>query len=294
MHGLQPGQLGIRAVHGHVPSGGAASVTWTVSGGDTYAKAGTIDSNGEYVPPSYLTQDTARVTVTAASNANPSDTATATIAVTPGFHQPLTPENAALGANGTVTITGYISEVGGADGTAFATANTANGSTGGQGTLASTSCVRGSLDTGAFTYCSAKYSAPPAVSQTGTTFIVGTIGNSSSRESAVVLLNAAGVDSSPTTRQERQTGAIVLGSSGGSDGDYDVNANGQVVDCCGGTLGSLVKDSSGNQYILSNNHVLAHSDQAKPGEMVIQPGLIDNDPACTPRNRAATKRRWAC
>jgi hypothetical protein len=46
--------------------------------------------------------------------------------------------------------------------------------------------------------------------------------------------------------------------------------------CCSGTLGSLVKDSAGVSYILSNNHVLADSDQANPGDDISQPGLIDN------------------
>ena len=45
--------------------------------------------------------------------------------------------------------------------------------------------------------------------------------------------------------------------------------------CCSGTLGSLVTDGT-NQYILSNNHVLARGDQAVAGEDVSQPGLIDN------------------
>jgi hypothetical protein len=45
--------------------------------------------------------------------------------------------------------------------------------------------------------------------------------------------------------------------------------------CCSGTLGALVTDGS-TQYILSNNHVLARSDQAVAGEDVSQPGLIDN------------------
>ena len=52
--------------------------------------------------------------------------------------------------------------------------------------------------------------------------------------------------------------------------------------CCSGTLGSLVKDSGGTQYILSNNHVLARVDQAASGEDVSQPGLIDNN-CRTPR-----------
>ncbi len=47
--------------------------------------------------------------------------------------------------------------------------------------------------------------------------------------------------------------------------------------CCSGTLGALVKDAGGVKYILSNNHVLARTDQAAPGEDISQPGLIDNN-----------------
>jgi len=46
--------------------------------------------------------------------------------------------------------------------------------------------------------------------------------------------------------------------------------------CCSGTLGALVTDGT-TQYILSNNHVLARSDQAASGEDISQRGLIDNN-----------------
>lgn len=46
--------------------------------------------------------------------------------------------------------------------------------------------------------------------------------------------------------------------------------------CCSGTLGSLVTDGT-TQYILSNNHVLARTDQAAAGEDISQPGLIDSN-----------------
>lgn len=49
--------------------------------------------------------------------------------------------------------------------------------------------------------------------------------------------------------------------------------------CCSGTLGSLVTDGAA-EYVLSNNHVLARSDQAVPGDDISQPGLIDN--GCRP------------
>ncbi len=46
--------------------------------------------------------------------------------------------------------------------------------------------------------------------------------------------------------------------------------------CCSGTLGALITDGS-NQYILSNNHVLARSGAAVVGDDVSQPGLIDSN-----------------
>lgn len=61
-----------------------------------------------------------------------------------------------------------------------------------------------------------------------------------------------------------------LGVSGGNVNDAS------RLFCCSGTLGALVTDGI-NSYILSNNHVLARSDQAVAGEDVSQPGLIDNN-----------------
>src|SRR5215510_3994900 len=45
--------------------------------------------------------------------------------------------------------------------------------------------------------------------------------------------------------------------------------------CCSGTLGALVTDGT-TSYVLSNNHVLGLSGQAKAGDDISQPGLIDN------------------
>jgi hypothetical protein len=216
------------------------------------------------------------VTVTAALSTDSSTKATATVTVTPGFLQPLTPVNVALGSGGTVSITGYIEEAGGSDVINYAVASSATGTSGGQGTLGAPNCTRSST---AFTYCTVTYSAPTAVTATGATYVVATVGTSSSKESAEVLLNTAGITSNPATHQVQLPTPILLGSSGGNNNDYDTSGN-QIVDCCGGTLGSLVQSSNGTQYILSCNHVLARSDQASTGEMIVQPGLIDNN--CTP------------
>jgi hypothetical protein len=83
--------------------------------------------------------------------------------------------------------------------------------------------------------------------------------------------------------QNAESGAVELGSSGGNSKDSSTSGN--TITCCGGTLGSLVTQA-GTQYILSNNHVLARSDQAPQptpgttGEAIIQPGLVDT-PKCS-------------
>lgn len=268
-------------------SGGAASVTWSVSGGDAVAGAGSISSSGQYTPPAYLTADSVKVTVTATLNSNSSDKASAVVTVTPGFLQPLTPENVALGANGTLTISGYLAEAGGTTSINYSLSSTAAGSSGGEGTLGMPTCVRGGQ---AFTYCTVTYTAPSTITSTAATYIVATVGTSSSKTSAEVLLNTADVDSNPAAHQQQLSSPVLLGSSGGNNNDYDTSAaSGQtmVSDCCGGTLGSLIQDASGKQYLLSNNHVLARSDQAKAGEDIVQPGLIDDN--CTPYDQGGTE-----
>lgn len=259
-------------------SGGAATVTWsTTSGGDANSGRGTINATtGQYTPPGYLTANSVQVTITAKLTSDPSVTASTVVTITPGFLQPLSPENAALGANGTLALTGYIALAGGTTGINWALSNTATGSSGGQGTLGTPSCVR---TTNSFTHCSVTYTAPSSISGTSSTYIVATVGTSTSKVASKILLNAAGVSSNPIAHEEQQTSAIMLGSSGGNNYDYD-QKNGQITDCCGGTLGSLIKDTSGKQYILSNNHVLARSDQATVGETVVQPALIDD--SCRP------------
>jgi hypothetical protein len=70
--------------------------------------------------------------------------------------------------------------------------------------------------------------------------------------------------------QSAQSFPIELGTSGGNADDK----SGRF--CCGGTLGSLLV-RNGSFYILSNNHVLARSDQALPGEPISQPGIIETN-----------------
>lgn len=86
------------------------------------------------------------------------------------------------------------------------------------------------------------------------------VANPTATASAMVTVTAP--------NRKAQTGAVLLGSSGGNISDTN---NGF---CCGGTLGSLVS-LNGTNYILSNNHVLAKSDYGFSGDSISQPGLID-------------------
>jgi hypothetical protein len=84
---------------------------------------------------------------------------------------------------------------------------------------------------------------------------------------------------------------IQLGVSGGNINAFFITNHQQF--CTSGTLGSMVQDQSGNQYILSNNHVLADINQAKPGELIVQPGLVEMPVNCmqSPSDTVATFTR---
>jgi hypothetical protein len=270
-------------------NGSPAEVTWSVSGGDAVSGPGSINAIGQYTPPGYLTADRAEVVVTATQTANPSLRASSVLTVTPGFLQPLTPENVALGAGGTVAITGFLAEAGGTAGIHFDLAGSANGQGSGQGSLSAASCQRESQ---AFTSCTVTYTAPSSVQATGATYVVATVSGAApsprstsvSSTAAVVLVNTAGIASNPATHQAPLAASVLLGSSGGNNTDYDTRGN-QIIDCCSGTLGALVEDASKREYLLGNNHVLAKSDHAIVGDTIVQPGLIDNN--CTPLGDSA-------
>ncbi|MGC2616707.1 MAG: hypothetical protein WA354_21925 [Terracidiphilus sp.] len=262
-------------------AGGAAPVSWTISGGDPSSGPGKINDLGQYTPPSFLTADQVEVQVTATLKSNPTLRATSSLTLTPGFLQPLTPENAAVGPNGSVTVTGYLAESGGSGEMHFALSNTPTGDTVGEGTLSAATCQR---NRHAFTACTVTYTAPAVVSSTGVTYVVATLPGSSSKIETALLLNAPGVASNPASHQDALSAPMLLGSSGGNNNDFDEKGN-TIVDCCSGTLGALLQDAGGRQYLLSNNHVLARSDRASVGDTIVQPGLIDNN--CTPNGDGA-------
>ena len=82
---------------------------------------------------------------------------------------------------------------------------------------------------------------------------------------ALVGGTPAGADNGP----EHRVRNLNFGVSGGNVNDVSRSF------CCSGTLGALIQDTLGTQYILSNNHVLGLADRAQPGDDVSQPGRID-------------------
>lgn len=257
-----------------------ATVTWSISGGDSRFGAGSIDSTGFYLPPSALSGDSTTVRVTATASTGGS--ASTTIKITPGFVSSVSPENLALaGGAPAATLTAVSAEVN-AGKITFALGSKADGTapvTGSQyGSLGNQNCQQGSNQ---YTSCSATYT-PPGTAPSGPLFIVGQINGNGSTSFSALLVNNSGINSNPSTHQAQQPLPVRLGSSGGNNSDVDTNSQGQVTFCAGGTLGALVQDANGNQYVLSNNHVLARSDQASLGasEQIVQPGLIDEPNTC--------------
>lgn len=256
--------------------GGAADVVWSVSGGDANAGAGTISEDGVYTPPAFLTADRVQVAVRAALKADPMVEATARLTLTPGFQQPLTPQNAAVPSGSSLQLTATLAEAGGGTAVRFRLASGPGGGGTGAGTLGPVNCQRNAQ---AFTACAVTFTAPERTADGALTYVIAEAGHPLARMEAAVLIGAGGVASTPTAHQAQLSVPAKLGSSGGNAGDYDTR-DGKVVDCCSGTLGALVVNAAGQKYILSNNHVLARSDQAKAGDRIVQPGMIDA--SCTP------------
>jgi hypothetical protein len=239
-----------------------------------------------YTPPAALSQDTVRIQIAAHLKSDPLEAASTVVSVTPGFVQSLLPENAALTARASLEATAEIAEVNAGSVHWTLTGDAGSGSD--EGTLSDTSCER-SLDQ--YTTCRISYTAPSSPAR-GIVYLHATVDGSAATAPLKILLNN-GVNSSPIMNQAVQTGAIALGSSGGNDNDYDTyeDADGEsyVADCCGGTLGALVEDGKKNEYILSNNHVLAESDQGRAGDTIDEPGMIDD--GCVPLSHAGSTLR---
>lgn len=285
---LSVGTNGEITLHAALPSGDPALVDWSIPSGTNAASLGQghIDATGVYTAPGSLSTDSVSVQIRAALRSDPQSTASLTILVHPGLVQPLLPQNVALTPGATAEVTAQIAEVN-AGTVKWSLASSPSGAqataSGALGTLSNTACQR-SADH--YTTCTVTYTAPSAIPPQDV-YLVAAVNGGTVTSPLRVLLNSQGIVSNPVTNQAIQTGAMALGTSGGNDGDFDTyedsKGNSYVADCCGGTLGALLEDEQKNPYILSNNHVLAESDQGRAGDTIDQPGMIDG--ACTPLSR---------
>jgi len=205
------------------------------------ASVGTIDQSGNYIGPASVPNG-GLATVTATSVSAPSVSASATVTIS---SQPVTlsisPATATVNAGFRLD---YTALVGGTSNTTITWA--AND-------LPGDDTYPGSIVAG-------DYTAPSPLLAADTYSITATsVADPSKTASATVT-------AIPLENQEQQTFPIALGTSG-------VNANSQ--DCCSGTLGSLLVDQKGKQYILSNNHVMGRVGHAMAGEAIVQPGFVD-------------------
>jgi hypothetical protein len=97
---------------------------------------------------------------------------------------------------------------------------------------------------------------------------------------------------STNPQQTAQQRPIWLGTSGGNiQSLIRKKGNNKLIGCFSGTLGSMVEDATDTQYILSNNHVLADQNAAKPGQLIVQPGLVDVECVRSQSNAVATFSR---
>jgi hypothetical protein len=271
-----------------LPSGASTGVKWSIAAGQNNPALGqgTISANGTYSPPPLLSRDQVQIQVMATSRSDPAATTTYPLTVTPGFVQVLSPETANMAPGSTVQVRGEIAEVNSGS-IQWTLATSAGGEIDpgdSYGSISDSRCYR---STRSYTYCTATYTAPRALPPGNPgVYVVGKAGGNSRSVAALhILLNGAGFSSSGLENQAAQAGYVEMGSSGGNANDYDSKKDGTgheyVNDCCGGTLGALVADQSSNLYILSNNHVLAESDQARAGDTVVQPALVDLN--CNPQ-----------
>ena len=204
------------------------------------ASAGTVDPSGFYVAPASAPEGgVASVTAVLASDPKVSSSATITISTEP-VSLTVSPTAKTVKAG---FRTSFVPTVTGTSnlGVAWSLADPGDGTY--PGTLA------GGI-----------YTAPAPIFSPHTYSIAAT-STADPTKSASVQVTVVSLEN-----QEIQAFPIELGASG-------VNAT--TLDCCSGTLGSLLADQKGKQYILSNSHVTGRMGSAAAGEAIVQPGFID-------------------
>jgi hypothetical protein len=250
-------------------------VTWTVPGG---AANGTVSATGLYTAPATVPSP-ALVSVMAVSQKDPTKSGVALLTVTAtnvpsNVSVTVAPPAPSVAAFGTQQFTPTVS-----GSTNTAVTWQVNGITGGSRTLGFISAIG---------FYVAPGRAPTTSDGSGgsiaTTFTVTAVSQADTTASGSAVVTVVPANQNP------QTGAITLGTSGGNV--KDTNATGQIVTCCGGTLGSLVT-RGGTQYILSNTHVSGRSDAGVVGEAIVQPGLDDTQCDSTQTTTVANLTQFA-
>jgi hypothetical protein len=232
-----------------------ASVIWrvdSVPGGNP--ALGTIDTAGIYTAPSILPTPPV-VTITATAQADPTKSATASVTVIIGVT--VLPPIAALNLSSPqCPVTQQ-----------FGAVITGTGNAGVDWSIVANGATVGSSDTTFGTIDVTGLYATPNTIPNPPNFKVTAKSQADTAQSgsANVSVSAGG----PGVDQSAQNAPVRLGTSGGNADDKSTGS------CCSGTLGALVS-RNGEQFILSNNHVLARKDLAQPGEPITQPGLVDN------------------
>jgi len=234
------------------------AVTWQVNGvTGGNATLGTISASGVYTAPNTVPNPPA-ATVRAISQADATKTASASVTITIAVS--VSPLSVILNVGGTQQQ--------------FDAVVTGTGNTGVDWTVNGFSPGDPNTTFGTIT-ASGLYSSPNSIPNPPNFQVTATSQADPTQASgARVVIEAGG----PGVNQAAQTAPIKLGTSGGNAKDSSAGF------CCSGTLGALVT-RGGVDFILSNNHVLARSDQAIAGEPITQPGLVDN--SCTPATPVA-------
>jgi hypothetical protein len=101
--------------------------------------------------------------------------------------------------------------------------------------------------------------------------------------------------STPICATGAENPPAVLGVSIGNINSVTISKTTGAVNCCAGTMGALVQDSSDTPYILSTNHVLARNSGTKAAmikEAIVQPGLQDIGCWQDPGDTAAQLSKW--
>lgn len=252
------------------------SVTWAVagiSGGNS--TVGTISADGVYTAPATLPSAPQSVAITATAAVDATKTASATVTLHNNLTVNLTPGSAAVQ---TFEQQQFIAAVAGDSTASFSWQ--VNGVSGGNSTYGT---ISGGL-----------YIAPNHVPTTSVTSGVN-LASGGRKPTPVTItaiyqadsyFSASSVTKITSANQKTQNLPTPLGVSGGNAADTGSSQ------CCAGTLGALVS-RGGQNYILSDSHVLARTDSGAIGDSIIQPGLLDSSCSTTGTNQVATLSQFA-